>query len=453
MKDIIEKIEGIVGNEWVIKEKEKMLNYIFDETPLPIRPKPSENLILVKPKNTEEVSKILKLANDYRFPIFVRGGGTGLVGGCIPNRDGIILSLERMDNIIIDKDNLFAICEAGATLGKLLSISESSGLFFPPHPGDEGAQIGGLIACNAAGARVVKYGPIRNFIKGIEIVLPNGEILKLGGKLLKNNFGYDLMDLIIGSEGTLAVITKAIIRLYPPPKAILTLIIPYEGRHEAINSVPKILQEGIIPLAVEYVEKDVIEISAKHINKKWPIEEGIAYLILIVDGMSEEEVYMECEKIVEICKNFNSLEPLVATSKEEQKNILDIRSNIYTALKPNTADILDVTVPPSSIGEMMDIVDNIEKEYSTYLPTFGHAADGNLHVHIMMDKMNEMENIRNEIYIAAIKLGGTITGEHGIGEARIKYINKFIDKTQLKIMLKIKEIFDPNNILNPGKKL
>jgi len=453
MEEIIKEIEKIVGNEWIIKEKEKMLNYIFDETPLPIRPKPSNNIVLVKPKSTEEISQILKLANKEKIPVYPRGGGTGLVGGCVPTKDGIILSFERMDNIEIDKDNLMAIAEAGATLGKLLSISESFGLFFPPHPGDEGAQIGGLIACNAAGARTVKYGPMRNFVKGIEVVLPNGEILKIGGKLLKNNFGYDLMDLIIGSEGTLAIVTKAIIRLYPPPKAILTLIVPYENRHDSINSVPKILQEGIIPLAIEYVEKDVIEISAKHINKKWPIEEGIAYLIIIVDGLSEEEVYGECERIVEICKSFNSLEPIVATSKEEQKNILDIRSNIYTALKPNTADILDVTVPPSSIGKLMDIVDNIEKKYSTYLPTFGHAADGNLHVHIMMDKINEMENIRNEIYIATIKLGGTITGEHGIGEARIKYINNFMDKKQYEIMLKIKKIFDPNNILNPGKKL
>ncbi|RLE55065.1 MAG: lactate dehydrogenase, partial [Candidatus Methanomethylicota archaeon] len=207
---MIEALERIVGKENVITDREKIENYLVDETPSIIRPKPAVKLVLVKPANTKEVSEILKFANENKIPVYPRGGGTGLAGGAIPTRDGIILSLERMDKIEIDKDNLMAIAEAGVTLEKLIKAAEEADLFFPLHPGDESAHVGGLVATNAGGARAVKYGVMRNYVRGLEVVLPTGEILNLGGKLQKNNMGYDLMNLIIGSEGTLAVITKVI---------------------------------------------------------------------------------------------------------------------------------------------------------------------------------------------------------------------------------------------------
>ena len=286
-----DRIRSIIGEDWVITEREYMEDYLRDETPEPVRPSPAENLILTKPSSTKEVSEILKIANEMLIPVFPVGGRTGLVGGCIPTEDGIILSLERMNRITVNRENLTASAEAGATLGDLIKAAEEADLFFPLHPGDEGAQIGGLISTNAGGVRAVKYGVMRNYVRGIEAVLPTGEVLNLGGPLIKNNTGYDLMHLIIGSEGTLCVITKATIRLYPKSRFSATLILPYESRADAIGTVPKILRSGIIPLAIEYVEIDELNRAAEHVGEAWPLQNGRAQLIIILSGSSEDEVY------------------------------------------------------------------------------------------------------------------------------------------------------------------
>jgi glycolate oxidase len=375
------------------------------------------------------------------------------VGGAIPTENGIILSLERMDRIEVDKENLMVIAEAGVTLDRLMRAADDAGLFFPPHPGDESAQVGGLVATNAGGARAVKYGVMRNYVRGLEVVLPTGEVLMLGGKLQKNNVGYDLMQLIIGSEGTLAVITKVILRLHPKFGATATLIIPFNNRQNAINSVPKILQNGIIPLAIEYVERDLMERTAKHLGEAWSVKEGNCYLLIIEAESTREQVLSESLRIAEICKENGSLEPLFVEPRDEQERILRIRSNIYSALKPETADILDVTVPPANIGKLIEAVDKIAKKYGTYLPTFGHAADGNLHVHIMKKDLEIIEKLRNEIYKACLELGGVMTGEHGVGKIRTRNLHLYLSEKELELMRKIKKIFDPNNILNPGTKI
>ncbi len=289
---ITDNLINIVGQRWVITDKERMIDYLTDETAATVKPKPASELILVKPANSREVSKILKLANREKIPVFPRGGGTGLCGGAIPTENGIILSLERLKGIEIDKDNLMAIAEAGVTLKELTEKVEEAGLFFPPHPGDESAQVGGLVACNAGGSRAVKYGVMRSYVKGIEAVLPTGEVLRLGGELLKDNTGYDLMHLIIGSEGTLAVITRVILRLYPRVAASATMIVPYDNRHDAINTVPKVLQSGIIPLAIEYMDRLVVEISAASLGMEWPCKEGIGYLMFILEGQNQEDVHV-----------------------------------------------------------------------------------------------------------------------------------------------------------------
>lgn len=456
LDDLVKDLGKIVGDKWVISQREFMEGYLRDETPDLIRPKPAENLILVKPSSTKEVADILKLANFRKTPVFPVGGRTGLVGGAVPTRPGIILSLERMNMIEIDGENMMAAAEAGATLADLSKAADKAGLFFPPHPGDEGAQIGGLIATNAGGARAVKYGVMRNYVKGLEVVLPTGEVLFLGGKFLKNNTGYDLMNLIIGSEGTLCVITKAIIKLFPKSKSMITLIVPFNTRSNALKTVPEILRSGAMPLAIEYVQVREIEAAAKHLNEKWPIKEGFAQLIIILDGASQEEILLKCEEISKICEANNAIDIMLAETLEEQNRILRIRSSIYTALKPHMIDILDVTVPPSSLEKLMNEVDVIAKKYDTYLPAYGHAGDGNLHVHIMKHKRMDLETaekLREEIYRAAILLGGVITGEHGVGSLRIKNLGLALNKKHIEIMKKIKEIFDPNNILNPDKVL
>ena len=453
-REVLEELRSIVGDDWVVEEIKLVERYLLDETAEPVRPSPSSDIVLVKPGDTEEIAEIVRLANRYRVPIFPRGGGTGLVGGCIPTSSGIVLSLERMDSIEVDRDNLMAIAEAGVTLGKLIEVAEKADLFFPAHPGDEGAFIGGLIACNAGGARAVRTGVMRNYIVGLEVVLPTGEVLSLGGKLVKNNSEYSLMHLFIGTEGTLGIITKAIIRLYPKFGATATLIVPFNTRREAIQSVPKILQSGIIPLAIEYVERDLVERSAKKLGLRWPCDEGKTFLIIILAEFDQDTVYLECERIDSICKQQGALEPLIAESRREQEEILKIRSEIYTTLKPETVDILDVVVPPARIGDLMDMIDEIERKYGIYIPVYGHAGDGNLHPHIMKYEnwtMEQYERIREEIYRATISLGGAISGEHGIGAIRRRYLKKYLSETHIELIRKLKKLLDPNNILNPGK--
>jgi len=454
MEEIIENLREIVGREWVVTRREYMESYLRDETPDALRPSAAENLILVKPSSTTEISQILQAANKMRVPVFPVGGRTGLVGGSVPTEHGIILSLERMNRIEVDRENLMAVAEAGATLGDLIKAADEADLFFPLHPGDEGAQIGGLISTNAGGVRAVKYGVMRNYVKGVEVVLPTGEILNFGGRLLKNNTGYDLMHLIIGSEGTLCVITRAVIKLYPKSGYSVTLILPFNSREDAIGTVPQILQSGVIPLAIEYVERKELNMAAEHLSEEWPVQRGSAQLIIILSGSSDDEVYSACEKISEIAEKNNAYEAVIAETREEQERILRIRSNIYTALKPGMVDILDVTVPMSRLGDLMNSIDEISKKYGVYLPVYGHAGDGNLHIHVMKEDgevPKYVKEIKDEIYSAGIRLGGVITGEHGIGKLRIREFEKFLSEKEISLMREIKRLFDPNGLLNPGK--
>lgn len=450
----VEKLKDIVGKGWVITEPERMADYLTDETVTEVMPQPASDLILVKPANSQEVSSILKLANDEKIPVFPRGGGTGLCGGAIPTENGIILALERMNRIDVDKDNLMAIAEAGVTLRELIEKVEQEGLFFPPHPGDESAQVGGLTACNAGGTRAVKYGVMRSYVKGIDAVLPTGELVSMGGELLKNNTGYDLMHLIIGSEGTLAVITKVILRLFPPAAASATMIIPYDDRHDAINTVPRILQSGIIPLAIEYMDRSTVEISAEHLGMKWPCNVGTAHLMIIVEGKDKDEVYSLCEKISDISEGYNGLEAVIGETRKEQYRVLEIRSNVYPALKDKAADALDVAVPPANMGKLMDAIDKIAQRFDTVIPMCGHAGDGNLHPLLMEDLAQaggeDLKEAKREIYMETVKLGGVITAEHGLGRIRIPYLDICLDKKEIELMRGIKKVFDPNGILNPG---
>ena len=453
--ELVEKLEDIVGNEWVVTRKEAILDYLMDETALTVCPKPATEIVLIKPGTTQEISSILKLANEWKAPVFPRGGGTGLVGGSIPTENGIVISLERMNRIIeIDRENLMVVVEAGVKLEKLVEAVDEVGLLFPLHPGDKTAQVGGLVACNAGGARAVRYGVMRNYVKGIEIVLPTGEILNLGGKLLKDVAGYDLIHLIIGSQGTLGIITKVILRLYSKFRETATLIIPYEDRQGALRTVPKILQERMIPLAIEYVDRELMEKSAKQLGKEWPVKKGKASLIVIVTGNSKEEIYVDAENIDKIARGYNAIDTLVVENRRKQNDILSIRSNIYLTLKPYTMDILDVAVPPASIAKLMDALDEIAQEHNMYLPMYGHAGDGNLHPHILMKKAGgvkeeDLEKVKKEIYDITVGLGGTITAEHGVGKIRIRNLSHYLDKKIIEVMKKIKKVFDPNNILNP----
>jgi glycolate oxidase len=452
---LVKALESIVGKDNVITTRERMLNYLSDESPPMLEPKPANDVVVVKPSGVSQVSAVLKFANEHSTPVVARGGGTGLVAGAVPTRDGIVLSFERMNQITIDKDNLMAIAGAGVTLGGLIEAAGREQLAFPPHPGDENAQVGGLVATNAGGARAVRHGVMRNHIRALEVVLATGEILNLGGKVHKNNVGYDLMQLIIGSEGTLGIVTQATIQLYAKSGSTLTLIVPYANRRAAIATVPRILQQVGAPLAIEYVEKDLVERSAKQLGTRWPVTTGDYYLMIIVAEATRDEALASSLKISEICKQNTNFEVFAAESQRDQDNILKIRSNLYEVLRPEIYDILDIVVPISDLEKIVAVIEQLAARYGVALPVYGHAGDGNIHVHMMQKQGGKVdyEALTDEIYRAAMDMGGVITGEHGIGKTRTGKIEKYLGRTEIELMKKIKGIFDTKNILNPGTKV
>ncbi|MCK5212551.1 MAG: FAD-binding oxidoreductase, partial [Dehalococcoidia bacterium] len=442
----VEGLKGIVGEDWVITQRDQMEAYLYDETTPYQRLTPAEHVVVVKPVTAEEISQILKVANRDKTPVYPRGAGTGLVCGAMPTQDGIVISMERFDKVEeVDKENLMVVAEAGVTLAQLLEAVDGADLLFPPHPGDEGAQVGGMIAANAGGSRAVKYGVVRQYVKGLEVVLPTGEITTMGGKLLKNNTGLDLMHLMIDSEGILGIITKATMRLYPKFSGTATLVVSFEDRHMAIASVPKILQSGVIPMAIEYVDHDVIEFSADNLGMKWPAQQGKAHLILILAGANEDDVYFQAETMSEVCTSNGAIDVLIAERQQEQGDILKMRSEIYSAMKPRIAGDSDITVPPANLGKMLDALDEIGAKYDTRIATIAHAGDGNFHPYMLKELIEKgtAEDVKLEIYKAAISLDGVITGEHGVGKIRLKYLQYQMDPKQEEIMRGIKKVFDP----------
>jgi len=419
---------------------------------------------VIKPENTQKVSEIIKLCAQENIPLTPRGSATGLCGGSVPVIGGLSLSFENMTRIEeVDPSNLTVTVESGVKLMDFYPAVEKAGLFFPPHPGDESATFGGMIATNAGGARAVKYGVIRNFIKGIEAVLATGEIINIGGKYIKSSSGYNLLNLLIGSEGTLAVITKAIISLLPPPGAIYTLIAPYENLHDAINTVPALIKGRILPMAVEFVEKEVITLSESHLNKKWPCQQGNAFLIIIIDASSEDEAMILAEKVSKVCTKNRALDLFVADSREKQENILKIRSHIYDSIKKHMLELLDISVPRSEIARFVDETHKLEKEHDIWIPTYGHAADGNVHHHIMKARWQDGEwketagwkekypAVRKKLHELGKQYNGAVSGEHGIGMVKKEYLEMFLGKKQVRLMKEIKKVFDTSGILNPGK--
>lgn len=453
-KNIIEKLIEIVGNDYVISDKENIKGYLYDETEPRIRPVANEDCVVVKPKNPEEISEIIKLANRNLTTVVVRGGGTGLCGAAIPIEPSIILSMERFKSIIeLDERNFIITLESGVTLGEMTEfLKKNNSLYFPCHPGDESAQMGGLAVENAGGARAVKHGVMRNHIKGLEVVLPTGEIQTFGGKLPKNNAGYDLMQLIIGSEGTLGIVTKIMLKLYPEEKFSGTLLVSFDNCDQATEASTKVLKEGIVPLSIEYLDRSIALCSADHLGEEWPLKEGNVDLMFILSEDNEDSLYEICGIIEEICSNAGALETLIADNAKDQARILNIRSNTYTATKPILVDSLDIAVPPAFMPELMRNFKQIGEKYNATIDTVGHIGDGNVHnnIYLIDGKVPPYyEAMKEELYKMAIAGGGTITGEHGIGKTRRKNLPLQFSEVQINLMRGIKKLFDPNNILNP----
>ncbi|MBA7695174.1 putative FAD-linked oxidoreductase [subsurface metagenome] len=460
-EEILNKLIEIVGSKNVLTDKEKIETYSHDETPKEQYACMPE--VVVIPKTAEEIAEIVKIANKKLIPITPRGAGSGLSGGAIPVFGGIVISLEKMNKILeIDYNNMMMVLESGVVTNDINEVIAEKGLFYAGYPMSvETCFIGGNVAENAGGGRAVKYGVTNRYIMGLEVVTPEGDIVQLGGKLVKDVTGYDLKQLIIGSEGTLGIVTKAIIKLIPLPTAKVDLLILFKDVKSAIGMVPKIMTEAkIVPTSVEFMDKLSVQASCKYLNEHLPYQDAGAMLLIEVDGNREDLVNDDSETIGELCLKNGAIEVYVADNCTTQERIWSVRRNIaeaFMVLSPHQS-LEDIVVPISVIPDLMPELDRISKKYNIKIPCYGHAGDGNLHAtlvknpEITMEEWYDIEvKALEELYQATKKLGGTLSGEHGIGSKRKDFMGIVSSPVEMDLMCRIKKAFDPNNIMNPGK--
>ena len=416
--------------------------------------------IVVKALTTEEVSSIARYAYENEIPLTVRGSGTGLVGACVPVCGGIVLDVSQMNKILeLDEENLTVTVEPGVLLMELAQFVTEHDLFYPPDPGEKTATIGGNISTNAGGMRAVKYGVTRDYVRHLEVVLPDGRIVNFGGKIVKNSSGYALKDLMVGSEGTLGIITKATLKLLPLPKKTVSLLIPFKNISQAIGTVPKIIKAKCIPTAVEFMQKEVIEDAESYLGSKFPDSTSDAYLLLKFDGNSKEEIENYYDDTAKICLENGAIDIFISDTDERDETIWKARGAFLEAIKNSTTDMdeVDVVVPRSSVNEMVDFSHALQKQVGARIKCFGHAGDGNLHIYVLKDDLGEREWVEklnsamNEMYKKAKELNGEVSGEHGIGFAKKAYLARSLDSENIELMRGIKKVFDPKNILNPNK--
>ena len=416
--------------------------------------------LLVKASSTEEISKVMKYASENKLPVVVRGSGTGLVGASVALHGGIMLETTGMNKILeLDEENLTVTVQPGVLLMELAAFCEQNDFLYPPDPGEKSATIGGNISTNAGGMRAVKYGVTRDYVRGLTVVLPSGEIMKLGGKTVKNSSGYSLKDLVVGSEGTLAVITEAILKLVPLPKITVSLLIPYDSIEKAIGTVPLLIKSRASLTAIEFMEQGTILFSEEYLGKNFPDKKSPAYLILTIDGNDKQVVDAEIDKVASLCIENGAKDALIVDTDERKSSVWSARGAFLEAIKASTTEMdeCDVVVPRNKVAEFVLYTHEVSKELGVRIPSFGHAGDGNLHVYVCRDDLSETEwkqkldKAFELLYAKARKLSGLVSGEHGIGYAKKQFLKEDYGEEQLSLMKGIKKAFDPDNILNPGK--
>jgi glycolate oxidase len=415
---------------------------------------------VVLPANTREVAAIVRLCANHRVPIVPRGGGTGYTGGAVPAQGGIVISLERMNRILeIDEANLVAVVEPHVVTGDLQAAVEKVGLFYPPDPASlRESVIGGNVAENAGGPRAFKYGTTKQYVLGLEVVLPTGEIIRTGGKVVKNVVGYDLTHVIVGSEGTLGIITQVILRLVPRPPVQATLRATFRDVESAVQAVINVIRARVVPAAIELIDGDSLEAVARYLQVRSLAPEGTgAMLLLEVDGVAAA-VAEEATHVERACADAGATEILRAGNDAERQELWRVRRELSRSLKMITPLKYnhDVVVPKGRIPELFALVRRIRDQYRLRIPCFGHAGDGNIHVNIMVDPGNDQEIARahdaeRALFEGVVALEGSISGEHGIGFAKAKFIPIELSSDEIALMKRLKQAFDPQGILNPGK--
>ena len=455
--DDLAVLKEIVGTDFVFSDEDKLLEYSSDETEdLSYPPE-----VVLKPKTTEEISKIITYCNDKLISITPCGARTGLSGGSLPIKGGIALSTERLNSIIeIDERNLQAKVEPGVINQVFRDAVEEKGLFYPPDPASKGSCfLGGNLAENSGGPKALKYGVTKDYVLNLEVVLPTGEIIWTGANVLKNSTGYNLTQLMIGSEGTLGIITKIVFKLIPLPTKDITMLVPFSSAEKACQAVSAVFRAGITPSALEFIERDAIDWTIKYTDVEIQILEDVqAHLLVEVDGNDIDLLYKDCEKIAEVMEQFDCGEILLADSESQKEQLWKLRRSVGEAVKANSVyKEEDTVVPRAELAKLLIGVKEIGAKYGFKSVCYGHAGDGNLHVNIIKGEMSDSDwknkltfGIR-EIFELTKNLGGTISGEHGIGLVQKEYLGIVLSDKNIELQKGIKKLFDPNQILNPGK--
>lgn len=410
--------------------------------------------------STEDVSRVLHYCNEHLIPVTPRGAGTGLCGGCVAIHGGVVLSTEKMKKVLeVDTRNMTATVEPGVLLMEFPKALEGTGLFYPPDPGEKTATMGGNAMTNAGGMRAVRYGVTRDYVLGMEVVLADGTVVQLGGKTVKTSSGYSLIDLMIGSEGTLGFLTKLTVKLVPEPKVNLSLLMPFDDLDACIGAVPQVLSSGCDPTAVEFMEREVISCAETYLGKQFPDMSANAYLLVRLDGPSAGALQPAVDTLTDLALSIGAKDVLLADTDERKESIWNARGAFLEAIKGSTStmDECDVVVPRDVIPAFVNRMVEIGRRAGVRIRSFGHAGDGNLHIYVCRDDLPEAEwkqkvsQVMNELYGAAREMRGEVSGEHGIGHAKKAFLRQSVGDTQMRLMAGIKAAFDPKGILNPGK--
>lgn len=454
----IEYLKSVISTDRVTIGADILPEYHHDEMPEYGVFPPD---VYIEAENVQEVSAVMKYGYDNNIPVVVRGAGTGLAGGATCKYGGIMLSLMRMNRIFpIDHKNQTITCEPGALLLDVQATAAAQGLFYPPDPGEKTATIGGNVITNAGGMKAVRYGLTRDFVRCMEAVLPDGSIMNFSSNVVKNTTGYDVKDLVIGSEGTLCILTQVTLKLLPAPKYTCTLVMPFPNLESCADMVPQVLNLPFTPTAIEFLEQELLEIVERALNKPFPVKDGGAVLIVMYDASSREELEAACDAACEAALNHGALDCLIADTPERIASVWSVRGAILEGMKADSVsqEECDVVVPRSAIADYVKAAKKIAMAHGIRVEPCGHAGDGNIHTELLRDPGMGDEEWKTathacltELYALAKKLGGQLSGEHGIGNGRLEFLEPFLGSRMIQLYKSIKLAFDEKLVLNPGK--
>jgi glycolate oxidase len=453
MADLASALADVVGPGHVLTGEEISDDYGHDEALTAVSQRPA---FVARPASTAEVAGLLRVANEHRAPVTARGNGTGLSGAAVPEPDAIVVSFERMNDVLeIDEQNHVAVVQPGVSLSQLDLVTAAHGLVYPVYPGEYSSSLGGNVATNAGGMRAVKYGVTRHQVLGLEAALASGEVIRTGGRFVKSTTGYDLTQLIIGSEGTLALVTEATLKLYPRPEHHGTVMAPFHVLDDVMAAVPKIVASGIGPLILEYIDMVTMTAITRHVGLDLGIpdevrESALAYLVVMMENTHADRLDQDIQLLGEQLAALGAIDVYVLPPQAATQ-LIDAREKAFWVAKASGADdIVDIVVPRAAVAELMAKVSDVASTHQSWIAGCGHAGDGNVHLSVFQPDPEQRAKVLRALFEAGMALGGAISGEHGIGTTKRRYFLELEDPVKIELMRRIKHAFDPNHILNPG---